>query len=113
MAMEIIIRASKWVVGSQRLGSSLRLPPLRGYMGDMTTLTTTVPCTRRLLRKLEKNISWARMKINPSKSCRISVVKGVLADLKFFIGSDPMPKVTEQPVKSLGRCYDTGLKDKD
>lgn len=113
MAMEVIIRASKWVVGGQWADSGLRLPPLRAYMDDITTLTTTVPCTRRLLGKLEENIRWARMKIKPSKSRSISLVKGVLSDLKFFIGDDPIPTVSEQPVKSLGRWYDASLKDKD
>ncbi|XP_078458809.1 uncharacterized protein LOC144723905 [Lampetra planeri] len=113
MAMEVIIRSSKWVAGGQRVDSGFRLPPLRAYMDDITTLTTTVPCTRRLLRKLEENISWARMKIKPSKSRSISIVKGVLCDLKFFIGDDQIPTVSEQPVKSLGRWYDASLKDKD
>ena len=113
MAMEVIIRVSKWVVGGQRLNTSLCLPPLRAYMDDITTLTTTAPCTRRLLGKLEENISWARMKIKPSKSRSISIVKGVLSDLRFFIGEDPIPTVSEQPVKSLGRWYTSSLKDKN
>ena len=52
MAMEVILRASKWVVGGERLQDGTRLPPIQGYMDDMTTLTTTAPCTRRLLTKL-------------------------------------------------------------
>lgn len=95
------------------MGTGLRLPPLRAYMDNITILTTTVPCTRRLLGKLEENISWARMKIKPGKSCSISVVKGVLADVKFFIRSEPIPIVYEQLVKSFGMCYDASLKDKD
>ncbi|KAE8291484.1 hypothetical protein D5F01_LYC11092 [Larimichthys crocea] len=82
-------------------------------MGDITILTTTVPCTRRILRKVEVNIGWAHMKIKPSKSRSISVVKGVLADLQFFIGDDPIPTISEQPVKSLGGRYEASLKDKD
>lgn len=113
MAMEVIIRASKWVVSGQRLNPSARLPPLRAYMDDITTLTTTVPCTRRLLRKLQENISWARMRIKPSKSRSISIVKGVLSDLKFFIGEEPIPTVSERPVKSLGRWFDASLRDKE
>lgn len=46
MAIEVIIRASRWVVGGQQLKAGLRLPPIRAYMDDMTTLTTTMPCTR-------------------------------------------------------------------
>ncbi|KAE8284702.1 hypothetical protein D5F01_LYC16135 [Larimichthys crocea] len=113
MAMEVIIRASKWVIGGQRLGSCWRLPPLRAYMDDITILTTTVPCTRSLLRKVGRTSVGTRMKIKPSKSRSISVVKGVLDDLQFFIRDDPIPTISEQPVKSLRRRYDASLKDKD
>ena len=113
MAMEVIIRASRWVVGGQQLKAGLRLPPIRAYMDDMTTLTTTMPCTRRLLKKLQENLEWARMKIKPSKSRSISVVKGKLSEQRFFIGEEPIPTVSEKPVKSLGRWYDANLKDKD
>jgi len=33
--------------------------PIRAYMDDMTTTTTTVACTNRLLGKLTYNIEWA------------------------------------------------------
>ena len=113
MAMEVIIRASRWVVGGERTGNGIRLPPIRAYMDDMTTLTTTAACTRRLLGKLQENIKWARMKIKPNKSRSISIVKGELKDVKFCIGDDPIPTVSEQPVKSLGRWYNASLRDKD
>ena len=113
MAMEVIIRASRWVVGGERTERGLRLPPIRAYMDDMTTITTTAACTRRLLGKLQENIQWARMKIKPSKSRSVSIVKGQLKDVKFHIGDDPIPTVSEQPVKSLGRWYNASLKDKD
>ncbi|KAJ8393735.1 hypothetical protein AAFF_G00057880 [Aldrovandia affinis] len=113
MAMEVIIRASKWVVGGERTKNGLRLPPIRAYMDDMTTLTTTAACTRRLLGKLQENIKWARMKIKPNKPRSISIVKGELKDVRFCIGDDPIPTVSEQPVKSLGRWYNASLKDKE
>lgn len=53
------------------------------------------------------------MKIKPSKSRSISVVKGVLTEVKYFIGGGPIPTVSKQPVKSLGRCYNASLKVKD
>ncbi|KAJ8417382.1 hypothetical protein AAFF_G00286090 [Aldrovandia affinis] len=113
MAMEVIIRASKWVVGSEQTKNGLCLPPIQAYMDDMTTLTTTAACTRRLLGKLQENIKWARMKIKPNKSWSISIVKGELKDVRFCIGDDPIPTVSEQPVKSLGRWYNASLKDKE
>ena len=113
MAMEVIIRASKWVVGGERLQSGYRLPPIRAYMDDMTTLTSTVACTKHLLGKLQANIAWARMKFKPSKSRRISIVNGKLVDQRFHIKDTPIPLVSELPVKSLGRWYNASLKDKD
>ena len=56
---------------------------------------------------------WARMKIKPSKSRSISIVKGKLKNVKICIGDNPIPTVSEQPVKSLGRWYDASLRDKD
>ncbi|TWW54580.1 hypothetical protein D4764_0274410 [Takifugu flavidus] len=111
MAMELIIRASRWVVGGERLKNGLRLPPIRAYMDDMTTITTTRACTKRLLEKLLKNIQWARMEIKPSKSGSISIVKGQLANERFHINNEPVPTILEKPIKSLGRWYSAELKD--
>ncbi len=113
MAMELIIRASKWVVGGERLQSGQRLPPIRAYMDDMTTLTSTIACTKCLLVKLHANITWARMKLKPSKSRSISIVRGKLVDQRFHIDETPIPTVLEMPVKSLGRWYNASLKDSD
>ena len=62
---------------------------------------------------LQDNIELARMKIKPSKSRSISIVKGKLSDQRFLIGDEPIPTVSEKPVKSLGRWYDASLKDKE
>lgn len=74
-------------------------------MAAMISLTITKVCTRRLLKKLQENIEWARMKIKPSMSRRLS-------EHLFYISEEPIPTVTEKPVKSLWRWYDSTLKDK-
>ena len=113
LAMEVVIRASRWVAGGERLKGGYQLPPVRAYMDDLTTLTTTVPCTKRLLGKLQENIEWARMKFKPSKSRSISIVAGKLTKQRFSIGETPIPLVSELPVKSLGRWYNDSLSDVD
>lgn len=80
---------------------------------DLTTLTTTKPCAVQLLRKLQENIELACMKMKPSKSRSICIVKGKLSDHRFHIGEEPIPTVSEKPVKSLGRWYDASLRDKE
>ena len=113
IAMEIIIRASKWVVRGERLKSGNRLTPIRAFMDDTTTLTTSKLCTRRLLNKLQENITNAKMKIKSCKSRSISIVRGKLTDVRFSINNEPIPTVMEKPIKSLGRWYDSKLKDTD
>ena len=124
MAMEVIIRASKWVVGGEKLQGGPRLPPIRAFMDDMTTMTSTAPCTSRLLDKLNSNLQWARMKVKPSKSRSLSIVKGKVVDknlainefifiiiIIIIINEEVMPAVLEKPVKNLGRWYDASLSD--
>lgn len=57
MAMEVIIQASKWVVGGEHLQAGHQLPPIHAHMDDMTTLTSTITCTKYLLEKLHNNIT--------------------------------------------------------
>ncbi|KAL7834877.1 hypothetical protein SRHO_G00291350 [Serrasalmus rhombeus] len=99
LAMELIIRASAWVVGGERVDGGLRLPPIRAYMDDMTTITSTKPCTKRLLEKLQSNLSWAGMKIKPCKSMSISVVKGQITNDTFTINDEPMPTILLKQLK--------------
>lgn len=37
MAMEVIIHASRWVVGGELMKADLRLSPIRAFMDDLTT----------------------------------------------------------------------------
>ena len=111
MAMEVIIRASKWVVGGERRQDGVRLTPIRAYMDDMTLITTTVPCMKRILERLNKNLKWASMKIKPSKSRSISIRRGKLSDRKFIIDEEEIPMIREKSVKSLGRWYKADLND--
>ena len=63
MAMEGIMRASKWVVGGETRQNGTRLPPILAYINNMTTVTTTASCARRLLSKLNDNLKCARMNV--------------------------------------------------
>ena len=103
VAMEVVIRASKWVVGRERLQGGLRLPPIRVLMDGITTMTSTAPCTGRLLDKLNSNLQWVRMKLKPSTSWSLSIVKGKLVDRRFVVNDEMVPPGLEKPVKRLGR----------
>lgn len=54
-------------VGGERLQSGEQHLPIRAYVDDMTTITTTALCTRGMLEKRNSNWQWARMKVKPQK----------------------------------------------
>ena len=73
--------------------------------------TTRVPCTKRILDRINVNLRWASMKFKPSKSQSISICRGKKSDRKFVFDEE-IPTVWEKPVKSSGRWYSVDLNDK-
>lgn len=68
----------------------LRLPTIRTCMNDMTIITTTKPCTRRMLQKPQENIEWAKMKFKPSKSHSIFIIKAKRTAEQLYISGEPI-----------------------
>ena len=112
-AFEVILRGARQVVGGIRLPSGERLPPLRSYMDDVTTILQTAPCTTRLLKHFDELISWARMKVKAAKSRSLSIRKGVPQDKTTFVaGGERIPQLAEKTLNSLGRQYTADLSDR-
>ncbi len=85
--------------------------PIRAYMDDLTITTTSVPGSRWILQGLERVITWARMSFKLSKSRSMVLKKGKVVDkFRFSISGTVIPTITEQPVKSLGKLFDSSLK---
>lgn len=47
-------------------------------------VTMIVPCTKRLLDRINRNLKWASMRIKPSKSSSMSLYRGKVSDSKFL-----------------------------
>ena len=95
MATEVITKASKWVVGGQRLQDGTQLPPIRAWMDDILL------CTHQLLTKLNDSLKWARMNVKPSKLRTVSISKGKLVEERFYIDGEVIPSIVEKPFESL------------
>lgn len=102
-AFEVILVRARQMVGGIKLPSGQRLPPLRTYMDDVTSLLQTAACTSRLLERMDKLMSWARMKIKPSKSRSLSLRRGVRNDSTFFVvGERKSLSSLSNPLKAWG-----------
>ena len=112
-AFEIILIGGRQMVRGVRSQSGQRLPALWSYMDDVTTILQTAVCTSRLLKRLGELLTWARMKIKPTKSRSLSIRKGARNDnISFSVDGEEIPCVVDQPVQSLGRLYTADLSDK-
>ncbi|KAI8490806.1 hypothetical protein Bbelb_315990 [Branchiostoma belcheri] len=105
IGFEIFLIGAKQVVGGLRAPSGEKLPPVRAFMDDVTSILRTAPCTTRLLQRLEELTEWAGMKFKPSKSRSLSLRKGKISSRTFSVNGQTIPTLQEEPVKSLGRLY--------
>ena len=87
-------------------------PPLRAYMDDITVTTSSAIGCKWIVRGLEKLIVWSRMRFKPGKSRSLILQKGKIKSMaRFKIAGKFIPTVTEKPVKSLGKWFDSSTKD--
>lgn len=91
--------------------SGIRQPPIRTFMDDLT-VTTKSPRCRQILWGLEQFIVWARMSFNTKKSRSLVLRGGKVVDWCWFtVRGTSIPSLTEKTVKSLGKVFNSSLKD--
>nr|XP_061785060.1 uncharacterized protein LOC133576095 [Nerophis lumbriciformis] len=113
LAMNMLVKAAEVECRGPKSSSGIRQPPIRAFMDDLTVTTTSPTGCRWLLRGLERIITWARMMFKPAKSRSLVLRKGRVEDKhRFSLDGVPIPSVSEKPVKSLGKIFDSTLKDK-
>lgn len=110
--MNMVVKAAEVECRGPLSKSGVQQPPIRAYMDDLTITTTSVPGTRWILQGPERLITWARMSFKPSKSRSMVLERGKVIDkFRFSISATAIPSITEQLVKSLGKLFDSSLKD--
>ncbi|KAK1902970.1 Outer capsid protein VP2 [Dissostichus eleginoides] len=93
--------------------STQRQPPVRAFMDDITVTTESVRSCRWILQGMERLMKWDRMRFKPAKS-RSTVLRIDKEEDKFGfnIEGTVIPNITEKSVKSLGKVFDSSLRDK-
>ncbi|XP_077083545.1 uncharacterized protein LOC143736754 isoform X1 [Siphateles boraxobius] len=112
LAMNMLVKSAEPECRGPKSRSGIRQPPIRAFMDDLTVTTESVPGARWILRGLERLLGWARISFKPAKSRSLVLKKGRVVDkFRFSISGTPMPTISEKPVKSLGRYFDSSLRD--
>ncbi|GFN85575.1 reverse transcriptase [Plakobranchus ocellatus] len=112
MTMEVILKAAESSAGPANLGGGCSMPSLKAFMDDTTNIYSKEDETRRMLTRLDVLMSRCRMEFNPKKSRSLSIRKGKVDEATTFtVAEQQISTVSQEPVKSLGRWYDSSMKD--
>ena len=112
MSMEVIFKAAEGSADPANLGCGCYMPPLKAFIDDTTVLCSNEAKTHQMLEYLDGLMLWCRMNFKPNKSCSLSVRKGKIDVVTTFtVANKQIPMVNDEPVKSLGRWYDSSMKN--
>jgi hypothetical protein len=116
-------------------GNTIEL--LRGFMDDVSIVASSVKGGKIALERFQVGVTWARMKVKPSKSRSFVMIKGRSMDVEPFVvgavddeitgevGGEPVvvgavggevtgeviPSLQRKPLKTLGRWYNPMVRD--
>ena len=91
--------------------SKKTVPSMKAFMDDVTVISESKSHMEKLLKRLQELFKRAVMKVKPSKSCSLSIIKGKCQEIKFSINNNVISTIREKSVKSPGRCYSLPLTD--
>ncbi|XP_051969484.1 LOW QUALITY PROTEIN: uncharacterized protein LOC127634119 [Xyrauchen texanus] len=103
LAMNMLTKSAEPECRGPKTKSAQRQPPIRAFMDDLTVTTESVPGCR-----------WIkiRMHFKPAKSRSMVLRRGKVDEKsRFSVAGLIIPTITEKPVKSLGKVFDSTLRD--
>lgn len=110
--MSMLVKAAEVECRGPLSRSSIHQSPFQAYMDHLTVTATSVAGCHWLLQGLERLFTWARMVFKPAKSRSLVLRKVKVEDkYRFSLAGALIPSVSEKPVKSLGKIFNSTLKD--
>ena len=112
MGMNLIINAAKRDTRGPKAASGIYLPPVKGFMDDLTLTAKTHIQARWMLSALEEAATWSRMRFKPRKSRALVIRKGQpTKKFNLTVQGEDIPSIMDSPIKCLGKWYDATLQD--
>ena len=84
--------------------SKKTVPSKKAFMDDVTAISESKSYMEKLQKHIQELFKWAVMKIKPSKSHSLSIIKGRCQEIKFAIDDNVILTIREKSVKSFSRC---------
>ena len=105
LVMEMLLRSTKVTI------SKKTVPSMKAF-NHVTVISESKSHMEKLLKRLQELFKWAVMKVKPSKSRSLSIIKGKYQEIKFAINNNVIPTIREKSEKSLGRCHSLPFSDR-
>ena len=87
---------------------------LRGFMDDVSIVTTSIPQTKKVLQRTDRALKWARMRLKPAKSRSLVIIDGRSTRLEpFSVDGSVIPGLHNKPLRTLGRVFNFSLTDRE
>ena len=93
LVMEILLRSTKDTTSKKTVTS------MKAFMDDMTVISESKSHMEKLLKHLQELFKWAVMKVKPSKSHSLSIIKGKCQEIKFAINNNVIPIIRKKKLK--------------
>lgn len=112
LAMNTFVKSAEPECRGHKTKSVQHQSRIRAFIDDLTVTTESVSGCQWILQGLEKLMEWARMCFKPAESRSMVLGKWNMDDkFKFSIAGETIPSITEKPLMSLGKVFDSTLKD--
>ena len=93
LVMEVLLRSTKDTT------SKKTVPSMKAFMDDVTVISELKSHMEKLLKRLQELFKWAVMKVKPSKSRSLSIIKGKCQEIKFAINNNAILNNTRKKRK--------------
>lgn len=105
MGVNLLITAVEKEAQGPKTESGIQQPPIRGYMDDDLTVTTTTHVEARwVLTVLDHMATWARMKFKLKKFRNMVLRNRKFTNrFKLHVQEEVIPLIEENPIKCLGK----------
>ena len=113
LAMQVLLNASGSHNDRVHIGRKFHTSSIKAFMDDTTLVMNRKQAVQRSLDKMNDLLECCRMSFKPAKSRSLALTRGkIRSDVFFLVAGQRIPTVHEDPVKSLGRVFET-LKDRN
>ena len=90
LVMVMLLRSTKYTT------SKKTVPSMKAFMDDVTVISESKSYMEKLLKRLQELFKLAAMKVKPSKSRSLSIIKGKYQEIKFAINNNVIPTIREK-----------------